>query len=72
MVPDGMPSTSKPLSPEFFINPRCPLGAGPVEAATIDVHPGEAMIAPEREVLLQSSRRILARRASIYLPLRLG
>ena len=23
-VPDGMPYMSKPLSPEFFINPRCP------------------------------------------------
>ena len=23
-VPDGMPDTSKPLSLEFFINPRCP------------------------------------------------
>ena len=24
VVLDGMPDTSKPLSPEFFINPRCP------------------------------------------------
>ena len=25
-VPDGMPNYSDPLMPEFFINPRCPLG----------------------------------------------
>ena len=23
-VPDGIPDTSKSLSPKFFINPRCP------------------------------------------------
>ena len=50
MVPNGMPNTSKPLPPEFFINSRCPPGVVPAEAATIDVCPGEAMIAPEREV----------------------
>ena len=27
MIPDGMTGTSKPLPPEFFINPRCPSGA---------------------------------------------
>ena len=27
MIPSGMPSTSKPLPPEFFINPRCPPSA---------------------------------------------
>ena len=50
VVQDGMPDTSKPLSPEFFINPQCPLDAFPTEVATIDVRPGEAMIAPMREV----------------------
>ena len=29
MIPDGIPDTSKPLPPEFFINPRCPSGAAP-------------------------------------------
>ena len=24
-IPDGMPSTSEPLTPVFFVNPRCPL-----------------------------------------------
>ena len=43
-------NTSKPLSPEFFNNPRCPLGAVPAEAATINVFSGEAMVGSEREV----------------------
>ena len=29
VIPDGMPDTSKPLPPEFFINPQCPPGATP-------------------------------------------
>ena len=48
-VPDGMPDTSKPLSLEFFIDPRCPPRAVSAKATTIDVHPGEVMNAPERE-----------------------
>ena len=27
MIPSRMPDTTKPLSPEFFINPRCPPSA---------------------------------------------
>ena len=50
MVPDGMPDTFKPLSLEFFINPRCPPGVVPVEAMIVDVCSGEAIIEPEREV----------------------
>ena len=48
-VPDGMPDTSKPLSPKFFINPQCPPGVVPVEAASIDVRPSKMMNALERE-----------------------
>ena len=48
-VPNGMPDTSKSLSLEFFINPRCASGVVPTEAASIDVRPGEATNAPERE-----------------------
>ena len=48
MVLDGMPNTSKPLSPKFFINPQCPPGVVPTEDATIDVRSGEAMILPEK------------------------
>ena len=29
VVPDGMLDMSKPLSLEFFIKPRCPLGVVP-------------------------------------------
>ena len=29
MIPDGMLDTSKPLPPEFFINPQCPPSAAP-------------------------------------------
>ena len=47
-VPDGMPDTSKTLSSEFFINPRCPSGAVPAEAASIDVYPGEVANPPGR------------------------
>ena len=50
VVLDGMPNTSKSLSPELFINPRCPPGAVPAKATTIGVCSSEAMIAPEREV----------------------
>ena len=34
-VPYGIPDTSEPLSPNFFINPRCPLSVVPVEAAAV-------------------------------------
>ena len=51
VVPDRMPDTSKSLTLEFFINPRCPLGAVPAIVATINVRSGEAMIASEREFL---------------------
>ena len=50
LVQDGMPDTSKSLSPEFFINPRCPPGVAHAEVATINVRSGEVMIASEREV----------------------
>ena len=50
-VPDGMPDMSKPLSTEFFINPRCPPGVVPAEVTSIDVRPGEVANALEREAL---------------------
>ena len=46
-----VPDTSKSLTPEFFINPRCPPGVVHPEPGTVDVCSGEAMIASEREVL---------------------
>ena len=50
VVADGMSDTSKPLSPEFFIDPRRPSGVVSAEAVTINVRSSEAMIKPEREV----------------------
>ena len=32
-IPNWMPSTSEPLTPEFFVNPRCPPIAVPVGTA---------------------------------------
>ena len=32
-IPDGMPGTSKPLTPEFFVNPRCPPAVIPARAS---------------------------------------
>ena len=48
-VPDGMLDTSKLLSPEFFINLRCPSGVVLAEAGSINVRSGEVTNAPERE-----------------------
>ena len=48
-VPDGMSNTSKSLSLELFINPRCSPSVVPAEATSIDVCPGEAKNEPERE-----------------------
>ena len=41
MISAGMPDTSEPLPPEFFINPRCPPSASsdPSDAATIREEP---------------------------------
>ena len=41
---------SKSLPPEFFINSRCPPGVVLVEAATVNVRSGEAMITSKKEV----------------------
>ena len=50
-VPDRMSDTCKTLSLEFFINPRCPSVNVLIEAASIDVHPGEATNVPESGAL---------------------
>ena len=34
MIPAGMPDTSTPLPPEFFVNPRCPQGSSSVLPVT--------------------------------------
>ena len=74
-----MPNTSNPLSPEFFINPRCPLGAAPAANASINVRSGEVTNAPEREapaaVLETDNNEVdeqprLGRVMSLFSPLR--
>ena len=71
-VLDGMSDTSKSLSLEFFINPRCPLGVVPAETISTDVRPGKVTNAPKRRLPLQFLRQMIARQASISLPPRLG
>ena len=41
MIPTGMPDTTKPLPPEFFINPRCPpsVSSNPPAVAAIREEP---------------------------------
>ena len=48
-VLDDMLDMSKPLSPDFFIDPRCPPGDVPAEATSTNVHPDEVTNVPERE-----------------------
>ena len=50
LVQDGMPDTYKSLSPEFFINPRCPPSVVHAEVMTINFRSSEVMIGSEREV----------------------
>ena len=43
VIPNGMSETSKPLPPEFFINPRCPQSTAPgVHSTDPDVDVREA------------------------------
>ena len=71
-VPNGMSDTSKPLSPEFFINPRCPPGAVPTDAAPMDVRPGEESNAPKREAPAAVLKTDNSEWVSISLSPRLG
>ena len=53
MIPTGMPDTSTPLPPEFFVNPRCPPGSSSVlpaaEPVETTVEDFPAMILPVAE-----------------------
>ena len=59
-IPDGMLDTSKPLPPEFFINPRCPwstaLGIHTTDPDTNVEEAGKSL--PVVEVGLESLIRI--------------
>ena len=60
-IPPRMPDTSTPLTPEFFVNPRCPLGSSfalsttePVETAEEAlVHKGLLGVEGEVDILLE-------------------
>ena len=41
-VPDGMPDSFDPLSPEFFANPRCPPTLATTEVTTAKVDQSKA------------------------------
>ena len=41
-VPNGMPNSSDPLSPKFFVNPKCPPVPTATEAMTIEADQSEA------------------------------
>ena len=55
-IPPGMPDTSTPLTPEFFVNPRCPSGSSfamftvePIETAK-EALADKGLPSAEREV----------------------
>ena len=47
-VPNGMPDSSDPLHPEFFMNPRCSLTLVATETTTAEADPSEAAKELER------------------------
>ena len=42
-VPDGMPDSSDPLPPKFFVNPKCLLVSAATKAMTIEADQSEAI-----------------------------
>ena len=42
-VPDGMPDSSNPLPPEFFVNPRCPPIPTATKATIVEVDQSEVV-----------------------------
>ena len=63
MIPDGTPDMSKPLPPEFFINPRCPPGAAlgvPTTNPDADVkEAGKSLPAAEVGLGIQSDSPVI-------------
>ena len=47
-VPDGMPDSFDPLSPEFFVSQRCPPVLAATGATVVEEHPSEVAKEPER------------------------
>ena len=46
-VPDGMPDSSDPLSPDFFVSPKCPPVLAATRDTTFEVHPSKVAKGPE-------------------------
>ena len=46
-VPNGMPYSFDPLSPKFFVNPKCPPNPIAIEATEAEANPSEATKEPE-------------------------
>ena len=46
-VPDGMPDSSVPSPPGFFVNPRCPSVPMAIKDTTVRVHPSKVAKEPE-------------------------
>ena len=40
-IPDGMLDSTDPLSPEFFVNPRCPPALTVIEVKAVEIDLGE-------------------------------
>ena len=67
-IPDGMPDTSVPLTPEFFANPRCPQStssAAPAPdsaAVSREERPGNSPTAAGEEATLPMDLGLVRRR----------
>ena len=46
-VPNGMPDSSDPLPPKFFVSHRCPPVQATIEDTTVEEHPSEVAKEPE-------------------------
>ena len=46
-VPNGMPDSSDPLSPEFFESPRCPPFLAAIEDTEVEAYPSEVAKEPK-------------------------
>ena len=60
-VRNGMPDSSDPLPPEFFMNRRCPLARAPTEAIATEVEKSETVekaMEPERSALAEDFAEI--------------
>ena len=50
---DGMPNSTDPLPPEFFVNPGCPPTLTAIKAKAAEVHLGEVAKDPVEDVVIE-------------------